>query len=257
MRCAAIVAVATTLAHAGSYAQAPVASGEPQATAEATHARALFERGLQLTAEGRHAEAAESFERSYGHYPRASTALNWAIVLHRLGRSREALRALDGVDANRDDAAEDDLRDAEALRERLRGLLATLRLRVEPEDARVEIDGRIDRATGAERLVVLDPGRRVLRVEADGFIPQRLELRVAAGEELSRQLTLDPIEAARVAASAPTELRLDEAPPRRLRRAIGVSVVVVAVAVLVGVLVANRPAAANGGTTGDVLRPFE
>jgi hypothetical protein len=223
---------------------------------DATRARALFERGLALAGEGRDAEAAEAFEASYAGVPRASTALNWAIVLHRLGRGRDALRALDAFEAERAHATETDVADAEALRQRLRALLATLTLRVEPADARVEIDGRPEPGVGAERLVPLDPGPHVVRVEAPGHLPRRATWTVAAGEALAQSITLHPVAPESVAA---TERPVESLDPRRpLRRGLAIAGVLVVVAAIVGVVfAATRPASPNGGDTDVVLRPFE
>ncbi|MCB9599879.1 MAG: PEGA domain-containing protein [Sandaracinus sp.] len=252
---------APSSAQPAADARTPVESeresqAESRTDSDATRARALFERGLALAQEGRDAEAAEAFEASYAGVPRASTALNWAIVLHRLGRGRDALRALDAFEAERAHATETDVADAEALRQRLRALLATLTLRVEPADARVEIDGRPEPGVGAERLVPLDPGPHVVRVEAPGHLPRRATWTVAAGEALAQSITLHPVAPESVAA---TERPVESLDPRRpLRRGLAIAGVLVVVAAIVGVVfAATRPASPNGGDTDVVLRPFE
>ncbi len=232
-----------------------MAQDDPSVRA-AEQARALFERGLTLANDGRDAEAAETFERSYGLVPRASTALNWAIVLQRLGKGRSALRALDAFDAQREGASERDVADAAALRARVARLLATLTLRVAPEAARVEIDGREEAAEGVERILALDPGPHVIRVEADGHVPRRLELTVAAGEELSERVELEAIAPEQVA-TAHAELSPRELRVRRVRRGVAVAAAVAAIAIVAIVVFATRPDGAKGGSTGVVLRPFD
>lgn len=231
----------------------------PQATPEATQARALFERGLALAEEGRDVEAAEAFEASYARVPRPSTALNWAIVLQRTGRGRDALRALDAFDAEHASASPSDVADAAALRARLRALLATLTLRLDPADAHVEVDGRREPGAGTERLIALDPGPHVVRIEAAGRVPRRLSITVAAGESVSTEVSLVALTPETVAAAAPSREPLDEDRARRpLRRGLAVAGALTVIAVVVGVLVATRGTdAPNGGDTGVVLRPFD
>lgn len=237
--------------------------GSASAQDDATQARALFERGLALAEVGRDAEAATTFEASFALVPRPSTALNWAIVLDRTGRGRDALRALDAFEAARAEASAEDVADAEALRSRLRGLLATLTLRLDA-DASVEVDGRLEPGTGEVRRLALDPGPHIVRVEAPGRVPRRLSITVSAGEERSERVVLQDVAPGSVAPEAvppsdsPTESMAAERDRRPLRRGLAVAGVVAAIAIVVGVVFAStRPEGASGGDTGVVLRPFD
>lgn len=71
----------------GGGAEAP---GEPSADATST-ARAEFERGLALAAEGSYEEAISAFNRSYAAVPHPRTILNIAISYHRLGQIDAAI----------------------------------------------------------------------------------------------------------------------------------------------------------------------
>jgi len=170
-----------------------------------TEARALFERGLELASEARHEEALEHFRQSQGLVPRASTLFNVAVELVQLGRGREALAALDEHATL--DPSEQDLRDAAALRTRIREALATLRLEIAPADAEVTVDGEPVPGRGSPRTLVLDPGRRRLGVGAPGHEGVRREVVVRAGESLERRVHLvpRPEEVARVAPEAVPE----------------------------------------------------
>ena len=97
---------ATLLALAGlSSLVSPLAAAQPEAGQDAPstfdaqdpaiEARALFEKGLVEAEQGKPAEALTLFRESLAITPRASTALNMAIVLVRMDRLREALIALD------------------------------------------------------------------------------------------------------------------------------------------------------------------
>jgi len=228
-----------------SAERATMADDEP--APEVTQARALFDEGLALSGEGRLTEAAALFERSYALVPRASTSLNWAIVLERLGRPREALRSLDAFETQRASASDADRADADAMRERLGALLATLTLHVAPPEARVEVDGRPEPGEGPTRILALDPGEHVLRIAVEGHAAERRELLVSAGEELAEHVTLSEV-----------ELVVD--PPTEPRTGLYVGIAIAGAAVL-GIVVTILAIALGGssvqtGTSGECLDPF-
>lgn len=76
-----------------------------------------------------------------------------------------------------------------------RGRKGYLRFVVEPSGAEVEIDeqysGVIER--WVEGVVPVEPGSRRVTVRAEGFITQRFDIEVAAGEEVTLQLALEPV----------------------------------------------------------------
>lgn len=247
------------------------ASAQPERVAE--QARALFERGIALAAAGEDAEAADAFEASLALVPRASTALNLAIVRERLGRPAAALRALDRL-AGLPEVAEADRRDARALRARLADQLGALRLRGLPEGAVVQVDGETQPGEGGERYLVVATGAHRVRVDAPGHVGREWRVAVTSGEEARLQVALEaeapavptPAEVAVAAepepSAAPTagaELSVERegADARRRRLAIGLGAAgAVLVAVTTALLVALLPRSPDydGGTTGTVFR---
>lgn len=229
------LALACLLAVAPSTALAQAAAVEPPATepsrgATEAQARALFERGLAAAEAGAHADALIHFERSFELVPRASTAFNVAVQHARLGRPTAALRALDSL--HELSPSEADVRDAEALRGRLRASLATLVLRVDPASATVSVDGAVVPGVGAERTLVLDPGARRIEVRADDHAPSRRAITLLAGATAEERFDLVPSVSLEAREPAPEV----EPQSRRARRvAIALTVVgVVAGAVALG-----------------------
>lgn len=249
-------------------ASAQVRGQAPAQTGRESEARVLFEQGVSLAADERHAEALELFRASFELLPRASTAINVAIELHRLGRGREAIATLHGLDAL--EPTETDQRDAELLRERIMPQLATLVLHVEPRDADVRVDGARVPGEGSPRTLLLDPGRHHLSVEAPAHAPMRRELRMMAGTSGHERVQLEalappaPPRIAAASALAPPSVanaaepeangahaQVLEPPPRRragLIAGIGAGAAVVLGAVLTAVLLSRREPELYGGT---------
>jgi hypothetical protein len=114
---------------------------------------------------------------------RPSTVFNLAAVLVRLGRAREALRALDDLDriadARRDAGV---LAQGAELRASATASLRHVRVRVTPPDARLEVDGVPLEAEGEERALELDPGAHGVVASRDGYAESRHELPVGTDD---------------------------------------------------------------------------
>jgi hypothetical protein len=70
-----------------------------------------------------------------------------------------------------------------------------LRFEVEPEDAEIEIDEQYSGViTGwAANTVPVEPGVRRVTVRAEGYITQRFDIEVSAGEEVTLILEMEPV----------------------------------------------------------------
>lgn len=171
-------------------AWAPVARAQDQSEA----ARALFEQGVEASQDERWAEAVELFRRSRAILERPSGVFNTAVALQRMGRVREALIDVERYLEMTTAAARGErtrYAQAEQLRAQLRAEVSVLTLVVSPPTARVEVDGREREGEGAEREIDLDPGAHAIRVSAEGHGPERLEVRLSAGERDRREITLE------------------------------------------------------------------
>ena len=167
--------------------------GAPDATGEA---RRLYQRATQLVDAAQWYEALGLFERSYQLRPHAVTLFNIAVCERALGRYTRARAVYERLLAASGDAAPPEALVAEIrvhARE-LDGLLAHLRVRLEPLDAVIVVDGRPLEPRGADQdgpifwaglhdpgaaaaasashfELVADPGAHVISVTRSGYSP--------------------------------------------------------------------------------------
>ncbi len=186
-------------------------SSEPRSGTEEREeqAQALFQRGLALAAEERWPEAERLFAQSFDLVRRPSTAFNWALALYRLGRMLDVVTAVDHFVKLSDPVKDDAQRDAaRQLQARARAALAMLVVRIEPEDARLDIDGVARPETGASRQLTLDPREHVLLVTRPGYRPERRQLSLSAAERSTLVVALQPIVVQQAPAHPPPAKRL-------------------------------------------------
>jgi hypothetical protein len=154
-------------------------------------AQALFEHGLQLSTQERWADARAAFLDSARLIPRASTYFNLAVSSLELGLGRATLEALDRFDALADpDRHADYSQRATRLRAEARALVGTLELSIAPDSAELEIDGNVEPATGATRIVLLDPGLHVVRASAAHYEERSIEITIRARETAHQRIEL-------------------------------------------------------------------
>lgn len=170
-------------------------------------ARELFDRGLELSDQGRWGEAITYFQQSRELVPRPSSTYNLAVALYHVGRPIEATRRFEEYLAT-DDAQQDRERAGEARRylRLMRTTIGTIALDVTPADAEVRVDGRTIEGRGREREVQVDPGTRALRIEASGYRPLEREVDVDGGGRVEVVAALEP------AGADLTQLGADEDP---------------------------------------------
>lgn len=191
MRLAALIAALLASGAAAAAAQ-PIASEIAPEDPRLAEARAEFDRARELAEQRRFDEAAEGFARSLELAPRPSTAFNLGACLYARGRHVEAVAVLERYLAEADPAAEGSgLADAERMLAHSRRSISRLTVEVEPEDARVTVDG-LPLEGGAARTVAIDPGSHVIRAEAEGHAPALIELGTRRGETARRAVRLEP-----------------------------------------------------------------
>jgi hypothetical protein len=212
-------------------------------------AQALFRRGIALAAEERWPEAERIFAESFETVPRPSAAFNRALALYRLGRMLEVVETIDRFMALTDARNEGAQRvRAAELQARARAALATLQVRVEPADARLEVDGVVRTDTGATRSFAVDPGEHLLILSRPGHLPERRRLVLGAAERSSVLVALRaaPAESARpeqrpssLPSRAPTE-RGSKGPSLFPWIVVGAGAVTVAAGATTGVLALRK-----------------
>lgn len=191
---------------------APARADEPSAAQ--VQAQALFEHGLQLSTQERWADARAAFLDSARLIPRASTYFNLAVSSLELGLGRATLEALDRFDTLADpDKHADYSQRATKLRAEARALVGTLELSIAPDSAQLEIDGNVEPATGATRIVLLDPGLHVVRASAAQYEARSIEITIRARETAHQRIELTaPPAAAPAAAPAKIDLSVTRVP---------------------------------------------
>jgi hypothetical protein len=245
---------------------APARADEPSET----RAQALFEQGLQLSTQERWADARAAFLDSARVIPRASTYFNLAVSSLELGLGRATLEALDGFDALADpDKHADYIQRAARLRAEARTLVGTLELSIAPDSAQLEIDGSAEPATGATRIVLLDPGLHVVRASAAQREARSIEITIRARETAHQRIELSAPPAAEPAkidltvprtpaAAAPAPLRQQDNDSAQRRATslwskpllwIAVGAVVAGVTAVVVLATQDRDAKPYGGST--------
>lgn len=183
--------VSLALGAAPAFAQpAPGADAKPEAADPQTlEARRHFKTGTKLYRDGNYAGALAEFEEAYRLKPGAGSLQNVALSQKGLFRYSEAASSLELLLARHAGELSEGERKAvdDALLE-LKGLMASIRLRVEPEQARIVLDGRTLSRADLAVPIVLNVGEHTLSVDAPGYAAERRVLRVAGGQQ---QLPVD------------------------------------------------------------------
>lgn len=184
-------ALAFALQAAPVLAQQPAPEAKPaEAPDEPTlQARRHFKSGTKLYRDGNYGGALAEFEEAYRLKPGAGSLQNIALSQKGLFRYAEAAASLEQLLARHAGELSEGERKAvdDALTE-LKGLMATIKLRVQPAGARILLDGRPLQASDLAAPIVLNVGEHALSVDAPGYAPERRVLRVAGGQ---RELPVD------------------------------------------------------------------
>lgn len=156
----------------------------PEVTDATTlEARRHFKAGTKLYRDGNYAGALAEFEEAYRLKPGAGSLQNVALSQKGLFRYAEAAATLEQLLSRHAAELTDGERQAlaSAVAE-LKGLVASVTLRVSPDTARVMLDGRQLGPSDWLAPLVLNVGEHTLTVDAPGFAPERRVVRIAGGQ---------------------------------------------------------------------------
>lgn len=180
--------------------QAVAQTSQTPSAASESSAKALFLEGLEHSRADRAAEAVLAFERSRALLERPSVLQNLAFALERVGRYADALDVIDRFfTLTNSDARASGRSELTALRDKLKQRVLVLRLTLEPSDAALQVDGvPRDQKPGSmdTYLLVLDPGRHVLRATRHGYADHDWQLVAAPGASLTDKVVLARVEPA-------------------------------------------------------------
>jgi tetratricopeptide (TPR) repeat protein len=148
-----------------------LAQSKKASPAEQQQARALFEKGIELSDEGKWAEALETFQKSDELVSIPKVRLNIAFTQRALGRYVDAKHTLEQIII---DSETNKVPIKPALKKQIDELLGEVQAKVvrvtlnrSPTDAEVQIDGT-PVAPQPDGRVELDPGKHVFVISAKG-----------------------------------------------------------------------------------------
>lgn len=173
-------------------------------TAQLHEGRRHFDLAVRLYDRGELSAAAAEFRRAWELARRPGTLFNLAVTLQRLRRYPEAVTVFEQFIAEAPPRARRlrrRRRAAQSALAQLRPMLGSLRLEVEPSDASVSVD---DRPVSAEREMTLTAGRVVVEVSREGYLTERRELVVGAGETRTESISLRRVPERVAVETAPT-----------------------------------------------------
>jgi hypothetical protein len=162
----------------------------PQASVRRV-AAAHYQRGVALFKETNYAAALAEFKAAHEAVPHWEVLLNIGLCERRLFRYGHALQALEQylkegagrVPAGRRSAVAQEI-------EQIRGLTASVELRVDGPEARLYIDQELYGTSPLSAPVALASGRHLLRAERDGCRPDERSVDVVSGQP--QTVTLAP-----------------------------------------------------------------
>ena len=147
-------------------------------------ARRHFKAGTKLYRDGNYGGALAEFEEAYRLKPGAGSLQNVALSQKGLFRYSEAAATLEQLLARHSaELSEGELKAVDDALLELRGLIATIKLRITPDSARVLLDGRQLTPPEWAPALVLNVGEHTLTVDAPGYAPERRTLRLAGGQK--------------------------------------------------------------------------
>jgi hypothetical protein len=158
--------------------------------------------GLRAYQAGEYVEARASFERAHALSPSARTLRvlgMTAVELRRFTAARVELEA--ALVDTRQPLTESQRAEVAQMLTWLGSTLASVRVLVQPEAAHISVDGQAQESHDSRLL--LEPGARELRVEADGYEPSRQVIELSAGEERTVEINLPRAQLAALPPLAP------------------------------------------------------
>jgi hypothetical protein len=172
-------------------------------------ARALFDQGVELSRQGRWAEAESVFSASAQLVPSPTCLLNLAVTRYQLQKPVSGLDAIQRFEALHAESSTEQAARGRAIRTRLEQQVARRVLHVNPAHAELRVDGQVVANFKAPFTLQLDPGTHTVTLSAKGYLSSSHQIHADAGSAGELDVTLAP--APELAAKPPLEFN---APPR-------------------------------------------
>lgn len=158
---------------------------------------------LQAYDAGRFAEARTLFRRAHDLQPTARTFRTLGMCSFNLGDYIDALQNLEAALADlRKPLTREQQAHVSELIERANRRVGRFRLKLAPENASLRVDAAVP-VLLSRRELLLEPGRHVIELTAEGHRPSQRELTVEAGDRATLEFHLETATAEAAAAVAP------------------------------------------------------
>jgi tetratricopeptide (TPR) repeat protein len=170
------------------------ADGRAAAGDEPEAYRALIATAVEEFDLSHYSEAREQFVRAHAVFPNARSLRGMGLCDFELRRYVDAVGYLKAALASNVKRLDGQLRSTtEAILERAQGYVGRVRLRIQPADATVVIDGvRIELSAASDLLI--EVGDHSLLVRAAGHASERRQLRVRGQQDEAIEIQLAPVE---------------------------------------------------------------
>jgi hypothetical protein len=169
----------------------PAKSGAAEGPRE--QSRAAFMRGVAETHQGHYTAARDAFLEAYRLFAHPSILLNLGIARLHTGEYVQAESDLTRFLSDDGGAGAEEIGNARAALAAARQHLGVVKMRIAPSGARATLDGQpVGLVPGAFAEVRAVVGPSVLRVDADGFVSQRVSVLVGHDEPTTIDLSLQP-----------------------------------------------------------------
>jgi PEGA domain-containing protein len=157
-------------------------------------ARAAYTAGRDAYAAGQYATAETQFGLADSLLPAVQAKFWRAMSLDQLANVPAALAAFEAVlaSADKDQLGEAKLASAEERRRALAATPAELQLTTTPAGAHVNVSG-VQLTAPTPLVLRLAPGRHVVRVSLEGYVPQQIEIVATPGARLTPSFSLVPV----------------------------------------------------------------
>lgn len=179
---------------------------DPSAAAK-TKAQILLSEGTQLFNRGAMAEALDRFKQAYAEYASPKLLFNIGQTSRNLGRSVEAMDALEKFLAEATDTPPEMISEAKRSVVELRGMLGNLTILCGTPGAEVALDGRIIGSAPLPSSLWVMPGNHLITANHQGFSPASVTVDVNAGTVHTLTLAMQRVSEEPVATGVVAEER--------------------------------------------------
>lgn len=156
-------------------------------------ARRHFEQGVALYGTGDYSAALVEFEASYGLNAQPFVLKNIGLSQKALFRYAEAIATFEKYLASSKTFAPPDPQQTQQLIADMKALLADITVRVTPDGAQINIDGRPAGTAPLPNVVQLATGAHSIEASSEGYRPAKREVMVSAGIPLTVEMDLELI----------------------------------------------------------------